>query len=171
MFKEMQPNIDESQHQPNTVDFTCDIVYAAKFSFENGCAVIRKDKTVPGEYININPYNYPALNEGKPNEDGRKGWYFEATQTYQTFTYNNVIIPDGHIGIIFTRSSLNRNGAFLAPGALYDSGYEGPICSTLYVLNPNGIFIEHGARIGSFALIKAETHHKYNGQYQTQKAA
>ena len=77
-----------------------------------------------------------------------------------------VTIPENHIGFIFPRSSLMRNGCMLNT-AVWDAGYEGRGEGLLTV--NHDLEIEQGARIGQ--LVLAEAHHSgiYEGSYQGER--
>lgn len=74
-----------------------------------------------------------------------------------------VSIPDGHVGFIYPRSSLLRNGCMLHT-AVWDAGYEGEGTGLLVV--HHDIEIDRGARIGQFVLAKADHTGTYDGTYQ-----
>lgn len=72
---------------------------------------------------------------------------------YKVNYRERVSIPRGHIGLVFPRSRLLRNGAHLTT-AIWDPGYEGVGCGHLQVSNT--LKIEPGCRVGQFALAKIE---------------
>jgi len=68
---------------------------------------------------------------------------------------------------LITRSTLNRNGAFIISG-LYDSGFYGPAAGTIY--NFGGMtLIELGARVAQFVVAEAENDFPYDGSYNTKQ--
>ena len=74
-----------------------------------------------------------------------------------------VRIPAGHVGVVYPRSSLLRNGAMLF-SALWDQGYEGRGEALLVLWHP--LRLPPGARIGQLVLFTAETAAGYHGQWQ-----
>lgn len=74
-----------------------------------------------------------------------------------------VSIPDGHVGVVYPRSSLLRNGAVLY-SALWDQGYEGRGESLLVVWHP--LALPPATRIGQLVLMTADSSDHYSGQWQ-----
>lgn len=74
-----------------------------------------------------------------------------------------VSIPTGHVGVVYPRSSLLRNGAALY-SALWDQGYEGRGESLLVLWHP--LLLPPQTRIGQLVLFTAEHAEPYNGQWQ-----
>jgi dUTP pyrophosphatase len=98
--------------------------------------------------------------------DGRN-LYNLAQGIYMVRFLENVRIPGNMMGYMRPRSTLTRCGVTLET-AVWDPGYEGISHCLMNVLNPLGVYIEHGARIGHMVL-----HPKtnaagllYTGQYQ-----
>lgn len=159
MISAINTTIDENCKQQNATDFTCDEIAVLDRSIEH--PAIFKDRTQHNKKTNLPITSHPNGSEVV------EGWYLKPG-IYETKSNIWVEIPADCAAWVVQRSSLNRNGVVLM-GSLYDSGYNGPICSTIYVHNPNGIFIEKGARVGQFILAKAEALGQYNGQYQSEK--
>lgn len=74
-----------------------------------------------------------------------------------------VEVPPGHVGRIYPRSSLLRNGAMLYT-ALWDTGYRGRGEGLLVLWAP--LRLEPGARVGQFVLETADAAGSYAGQWQ-----
>ncbi len=72
-------------------------------------------------------------------------------------------IPEGHVGFVYPRSSLMRNGSMLHT-AVWDAGYEGRGEGLLAVHRP--IEIEPGARIAQLVFAEANHDGTYDGSYQ-----
>ena len=72
--------------------------------------------------------------------------------------------PD-EAGLVIVRSTLNRNGVMITTG-LYDSGYEGSMLACLHVTTGRFV-VEKNTRVAQFLVMKAESLHQYNGQYQS----
>ncbi|SDZ95523.1 dUTP pyrophosphatase [Haloplanus vescus] len=75
-------------------------------------------------------------------------------------------IPEGHIGFVYPRSSLMRNGSMLHT-AVWDAGYEGRGEGLLAVHRP--IEIEPGARIAQLVFAEANHDGTYEGSYQGER--
>ena len=159
--------LEESQIQPNAIDITCDQIFSFnKQNITNGIInqmiLLKEGKTQHAERRPVlTQLQYHA--EGK-TEDRDDNWYLNSG-AYPFESNTEVEIPDGHVGWLITRSSLNRNGVIVHSG-LYDSGFKGNIGGTLYVMGTPLITIQRGARIAQFVLAKAESVGHYNGQYQ-----
>lgn len=74
-----------------------------------------------------------------------------------------ITIPAGHVGQVFPRSSLLRNGGTLF-SALWDQGYEGRGEALLVLWQ--ALILPPGARIGQLVLYPADRAPGYQGQYQ-----
>jgi len=74
-----------------------------------------------------------------------------------------VRIPADHVGFIYPRSSLMRNGTMVNT-AVWDAGYEGRGEGLLQVTHP--IEIERGARVAQLVLARASHVGQYDGDYQ-----
>jgi len=75
-------------------------------------------------------------------------------------------IPEGHIGFVYPRSSLMRNGCMLHT-AVWDAGYEGRGEGLLAVHRP--VEIEPGARIAQLVFAAANHDGTYDGSYQGER--
>lgn len=93
-------------------------------------------------------------------EDGY--WYLEAG-TYEITTDHIIKIGEDEAGFVITRSTLNRNGAFITSGN-YDSGYHGAMAGCLHV-EGGPMKIKPGTRVGQMLLWKAEALSQYDGDY------
>ena len=74
-----------------------------------------------------------------------------------------MVIPEGHVGFLYPRSSLLRNSCMLDT-AVWDAGYEGRGEGLLEVHHP--IELESGARIAQLVLAEAAHEGTYEGSYQ-----
>ena len=136
-------DLTAAQIQPNGVDLTLGAVYE---QVEPG-RVGRDGKTV-GDRREIEP------------EDGV---YALDTGGYVVEYADRVVIPDGHVGFLYPRSSLLRNSCMLNT-AVWDAGYEGRGEGLLQVHHP--IELEAGARIAQLVLAEAAHEDTYKGSYQ-----
>lgn len=82
---------------------------------------------------------------------------------YEITMQNIVKVGENEAGWIIPRSTLVRNGVFLASG-LYDSGFHGTVGCCMHVTCGNFI-LERGAPVAQFILFDAEMAHMYNGSY------
>lgn len=65
-----------------------------------------------------------------------------------------VNIPYGYFGMIFGRSSLNKQG-LLVPPAVIDQGYQGPLGAQMWNVQPERITIHPGDRIAQVVFLPA----------------
>ncbi len=135
--------LTETQVQPNGVDLTLGAVYE---QIEPG-RIGREGKRV-GERREIEPDD---------------GVYALDTGSYVVEYGDRVVIPDGHVGFLYPRSSLLRNSCMLDT-AVWDAGYEGRGEGLLEVHHP--IELEPGARIAQLVLAEAAHEERYEGRYQ-----
>ncbi|MFC7027062.1 deoxyuridine 5'-triphosphate nucleotidohydrolase [Halomicroarcula sp. GCM10025324] len=133
----------ETQVQPNGVDLTLGAVYE---QVEPG-RIERGGKTI-GE------------REECVAEDGV---YHIDPGGYVVEYADRVVIPEGHVGFLYPRSSLLRNSCMLDT-AVWDAGYEGRGEGLLEVHHP--IELETGARIAQLVLAEAAHEGTYEGSYQ-----
>ena len=136
-------DLTAGQRQPNGVDLTLGTVYE---QIEPG-HVGREGKTV-GERREIEPDD---------------GVYTLDTGGYIVEYGDRVVIPEGHVGFLYPRSSLLRNSCMLDT-AVWDAGYEGRGEGLLEVHYP--IELESGARIAQLVLAEAAHEGTYEGSYQ-----
>jgi len=136
-------DLTEAQVQPNGVDLTLGAVYEQAEPGRLGC----DGKTV-GDRREVEPTD---------------GWYQLETGAYVVEYGDRVVIPDGHVGFLYPRSSLLRNSCMLDT-AVWDAGYEGRGEGLLEVHHP--IELEPGARIAQLVLAEAAHEGTYEGSYQ-----
>ncbi|MFC6975262.1 deoxyuridine 5'-triphosphate nucleotidohydrolase [Halomicroarcula sp. GCM10025709] len=131
------------QVQPNGVDLTLGSVFE---QVEPG-RIGREGKTV-----------------GTRRElDAEDGVYHLDPGGYVVQYGDRVVIPEGHVGFLYPRSSLLRNSCMLDT-AVWDAGYEGKGEGLLEVHHP--IELERGARIAQLVLAEAAHEGTYEGSYQ-----
>ena len=140
------------QVQPNGVDLTLENVARPIDAGRIG----RDGKTV-GERQDVPP--------SEVTEEGET--YYLPPGGYIVRYGERVQVPDGHVGFVYPRSSLLRNGCMLHT-AVWDAGYEGQGAGLLVV--HHDIEIERGARIGQFVLAEADHDDTYDGTYQGESA-
>lgn len=134
----------EKQVQPNAIDFTLD------------------------QLKRVNEYMTAELSEtGKKMRTlvdadvVENGWHLMRSTVYDGTSNMYVEVPDGVAAVLYTRSTLARNGVFLLSG-LYDSGYKGHIGFTIYPIGGN-IIIAPGTRVGQIAFMSADAAKMYAG--------
>ena len=136
------------QIQPTGIDFSVKTIYEWKdrgiLDFSN------KERKLP-EIKEIKPVN---------------GIYYLSMGAYMVEFKESVKIPNNIAGIMLSRSSLNRSGAFVT-GALIDPGFEGNISVVLHIINPYGLNLKENARIAQWIFFKLEKNVKkgYSGKY------
>lgn len=134
--------VSSEQIQPNGVDVRCQQLFTI-----TSPAHIGADGTTPG---------------------GRQELAWPADDLLPAGAYvvrykETITIPPGHIGQVFPRSSLLRNGATLF-SALWDQGYSGRGEALLVLWAP--MHLPPLARIGQLVLYPAVDTDGYQGQYQ-----
>lgn len=67
-------------------------------------------------------------------------------------------IPDGAVGLVFARSSLNKKGLLLANGVgVIDAGYEGEVFVPLWNMSRDTLVVlEERERIAQIVIVKLE---------------
>lgn len=139
----------EAQIQPNGVDLTLDAIFEP---LEPGR--ITRNGTEIGKRRRLH---------GEELDRKAPETYYLEPGGY-VVRYDEIVrIPDGHVGFIYPRSSLLRNGCMLDT-AVWDAGYEGRGEGLLQV--GHEIEIEQGARIGQFVVADAAHEGLYDGTYQ-----
>ena len=151
----VDPTTDD-QVQPNGVDLTLEAAFEPVESGQIG-----RDGTEIGERDSI----AAAHREGADaSESGPQPDAFFLPPGGYVVRYGEVVsIPDRHVGFLYPRSSLLRNGCMLNT-AVWDAGYEGKGEGLLQVHNE--IEIERGARIAQLVLARADHEGTYDGSYQ-----
>jgi len=80
-----------------------------------------------------------------------------------------VEVPEGYVGWLHTRSTLNRNGLIVHSG-LYDSGFKGPVCGMLYnFAGKSGI--EIGSCFAQFIIAPSDSEGVYEGGYNVDEGS
>ena len=137
-------NIDEKNIQPNAIDITADQIWK----------VAQHDADITSK-------RHRNRNTISVNEKGTwnlfQGVYDFASETY-------VEIPEGIVGWLRTRSTLNRNGIIVHSG-LYDSGFKGPVCGMLYNMVAGNVYITPGTCVAQFIMAASDSEGVYAGGY------
>ena len=143
---------DDDQVQPNGVDLT---LHSISQPIDAG-RIGKSGKTIAERQ---------AIAPSEITDDGEA--YYLPPGAYLARYAEVISVPESHVGFIFPRSSLMRNGCMLNT-AVWDAGYEGQGAGLLVV--HHDIEIERGARIGQFVLAQADTTETYDGSYQNESA-
>ena len=138
-------NVKDQWIQPNAIDISADKLFKMNlktlFRIDENSKMHRDRIEVP-----LTPENY---------------WILD-TCTYDFTSDVYVEVPKGIVGWVVVRSSFNRNGVYVGSG-LYDSGYKGPICGTLYVYGVTGL--KCGTPVGQFIMARSDNYGTYAGGY------
>jgi len=133
------------QIQPNGIDFTLDVVHAINTA--SPATISERGKTMrPIWPLDTNVGGF---------------WQLCGSSVYDGASSVYVKVPPNCAAVLFTRSTLTRNGVFLVSG-LYDDSFEGHVGFTIYT--PGGsINIERGTRVGQIVFMPAESAKQYAG--------
>lgn len=131
--------------QPNAVDFTLDVLY----SLDNTSMAVLSETS---KLMRVLSKEEPTYGEA---------WVLNQGTVYDGMSNIYVTVPEGHAAILYTRSTLARNGVFLVSG-LYDAGYTGQIGFTVYPVG-GPMMLTPGTRVGQIAIITADSVGKYAG--------
>ena len=120
----------------------------------SGIGIIHKDKT---EVVSYN--SLPTTKEG----------YYDLPKGVYSITFNEgVVIPQGHSGMIKTRSSLVRNSCVIDSG-WYDTGFNVEEIGAMLFVNGDSVRIQQDARVAQLILFESEEAELYDGQWQGTK--
>ncbi|MFB6163876.1 MAG: deoxyuridine 5'-triphosphate nucleotidohydrolase [Haloarculaceae archaeon] len=133
-----------AQVQPNGVDLTLDAVF---------------EQTSPGRIDR----DGKSIGDRRELDADEEGIYRLSPGGYVVRYDERIVIPDGHVGFLYPRSSLLRNSCMLDT-AVWDAGYEGRGEGLLEVHHE--IELQAGARIAQLTLAAADHEGTYDGSYQ-----
>lgn len=133
----------DKQVQPNAIDFTLDTLKV----LSSDTARLSEESKSMRQLLDV------------PVFPG--GWGIEHGRVYDGTSTMYVDLPEGVAAILYTRSTLARNGVFIVSG-LYDSGYKGHVGFTIYPIGGN-IVIQPGTRVGQIAFVSADSARLYAG--------
>jgi dUTP pyrophosphatase len=136
-------DLRDDQLQPNGVDLTLDTVFE-----QVGTGRVARDGKTVGERRELAPTD---------------GCFHLDPGGYVVRYADRVVVPEGHVGFLYPRSSLLRNSCMLDT-AVWDAGYEGRGEGLLEVYHP--VELEPGARIAQLVLADAAHEGVYEGSYQ-----
>ena len=139
-------NIDKKMIQPNTIDLRVDKI----FRIGAGPMHMDEDKKEPRKSI-----------EQKVDEDGN--YVLDHGVCYEIQSNQHVDIAEGEIAILLGRSTFNRNGVLII-SSIYDSGFKDYAGATLYNIGGETT-VKPNTRFAHLVIAKAETLHKYDGDY------
>tara|TARA_A100001391_G_C5058222_1_gene275310 strand:+ start:1417 stop:1914 length:498 start_codon:yes stop_codon:yes gene_type:complete len=143
-------NVNEKNIQPNAIDITADEVWK----------VAQHDADITSK-------RHRNRNTISTNERGYwnlfQGVYDFASETY-------IEVPEGVVGWLHTRSTLNRNGIMVHSG-LYDSGFKGPICGMLYNHVAGNVYMTPGTCVAQFIMAESKSEGLYSGGYNVEEGS
>lgn len=146
----IQGNIPDKNIQPNAIDFALDEIKLV--TCNNAPPFVGERKKEMSPLLDVLP-----MFRG----DGTQFWSLDSGRVYDGTSNFYVDLPSGIAAILYTRSTLTRNGVILASG-LYDSGFKGHIGFTIYPL-AHTIELEIGVRVGQIAFVSSESAGLYAG--------
>jgi deoxycytidine triphosphate deaminase len=145
---------EETQVQPNAIDFTLDKVFVIEE--RNEFVISEAGKKMRGG---------AQLGSVPDRRSGINFWHLMTRTSYDGMSNVFVRVPENVVVELIIRSTFNRNGIFLTSG-LYDSGFEGHIGFVLHNMSGPAIIAE-GTRIGQVKFIEAQSADMYTGGYNT----
>ena len=131
-------NVKEEWIQPNGIDIPANKIFSFNPFSEFRISKINK---IHRSHIELIPKN--------------NFWELRNGKAYEVISNVYVKIPEKVVAWVIVRSTLNRNGLYLGSG-LYDSGYKGPVCCTLYNLGGDEAFIEVDVPIGQIVFMESD---------------
>ena len=147
---------------PNGIDFRLTELFMQEAGRGNVFVLGQENKKHHLDYYKIPPLarNIAVFEDDKAS---RMTWAVEPGMSYDFNTNVVVNIPPGVAAVLYTRSTLIRNGLFITAG-VYDSGYRGSIGGHLHSIQTTAI-LEVGARIGQVIFMSAANASVYSGSY------
>jgi len=143
--------ISEEFIQPNAIDIPINELWKMK---SNSTFYLFRNSKKHRQRTKVQPLNFI---------DSEQPVWILKTGVYDYFSKAYVEMPEGIVGWIVTRSTLNRNGVFIHSG-LYDSGFKGHLNGSIYVLGGQAI-IQPGSRIAQFIMAESDNAKIYTGGY------
>lgn len=120
---------------------------------------------IEGDLRAINPPKKDVTEEFLKEDVDGKQYYNLKSGLYEVRLANKVKIPQGVVGLVFPRSSLNRFGISMNQTAIWDTGYEGYGTLTVDV-KPKMLRIGVDEKWFQFTLMGAEETEEYDGHWQ-----
>lgn len=164
-LKNMYPDLDEDQYQPNGVDLTLDKVMVFK-SNDLSYGMFLGTKSHVKE-IKILPQQQEELEKDIIHIQGelKSVYKLEPNTPYIGVTKEKIQISRNSGQIYLPRSSLLRAGVDLR-SAWGDAGFNGHLSFLLINHNDKPFYLESGVRFAQLVDIQAENSDVYNGDYQ-----
>ena len=148
----------EEHVEPNAVDIRLEKIW--KVDEQTEFALYQHDKD------HRNRTEVEMSRAYTPDRGHHEVWNLEKG-IYDFMSPAYVEMPEGTVGWLVTRSTLNRNGVFVLSG-LYDSGYKGHINGMLY--NRGGpMVMEKMSRVAQFIVGSSDSFGTYSGGYNTEE--
>lgn len=135
-----------------------------KYLAQNGYDLrLDKVKKLLGRSCLASQEDISIIQREKLDFDCRKYYNLTPGNVYEVTTIETIKIPTNAVGMIFSRSSFNRNGIQIL-STLFDSGFYGTPSVAIYPFFE--LDIKRGTRIAQIIFIEAEAYKQYNGKYQ-----
>ena len=150
VLREMYPDLDDNQYQPNSIDLKLGKVEEAHYD-GSMVGIVNGAKLLPQTTENIG--------------DIRGRFKLEPMKSYWVIIDNEIIIPDNVCQLYYPRSTLLRMGLSLHT-AVGDSGFKGHLKFLLVNNTHNPIYIDKGERIATAVNFIVDGGTKYDGDYQ-----
>lgn len=164
-LKNMYPDLDESQYQPNGVDLTLDKVMVFKSDYDSSYGMFLGTKSHIKE-IKVLPQQEELKKDTIHLHGEVKSVYkLEPNTPYIGVTKEKIQISRNSGQIYLPRSSLLRAGVDLR-SAWGDAGFNGHLSFLLINHNDKPFYLESGVRFAQLVDIQAENSDVYNGDYQ-----
>lgn len=147
----------EIQVQPNAIDFTLDKAYSVnvvRFHLYLDDDGTENKGMRGGEVLQYNS----GFNPGLP----QNVWRIGPHGMIDCLSDMYVEIPDDVAVILFSRSSITRNGLLITSG-LYDTGFKGHIGFLIHNLSEEAAYIGPGVRVGQCMFVSADSAGQYSG--------
>ena len=138
-------NIDDTMIQPNTVDLRVDKVYR----IGAGPMHIDEEEKIHRKSMEI-----------FPDEDGN---FLLSPGCYEMQSNQQVEIAEGEVALVLGRGTFNRNGVLII-SSIYDSGFKDYAGATVYNIGGETT-VKPNTRFAHLIIAKAESLHKYDGDY------
>jgi deoxycytidine triphosphate deaminase len=154
-------NVDEKFIQPNAIDIPVTELYEVN------------SETVFELYSNKKQHRkrtkVKLQNNGPPTGVPIPDMWTIANKVYDWTSEVYVEVPEGYVGWLHTRSTLNRNGLLVHSG-LYDSGFKGHVCGMLYN-NGGEAKLQPGACFAQFIIASSDSEGTYSGGYNVEEGS
>ena len=148
---------------PNAIDFDIGTLCGIEEDSVDRFVLSEKVKQHQ-KWTNLHPVVYDTGADVK-----EQGWTLLPGKIYDFMSSMYVNIPPGVCAMVFTRSTLARNGLHIVTG-LWDAGFRGNLGGVIHVRSSKPAILIHGTRIGQVAFIRSDDSGVvYAGGYNTEQ--